>query len=119
MPSLEHQPYLFRLYAGNNELTQFPTLAPTLYRHFVLGMAYNKIKTWPAKLTTSQKTGIYRVNLAGNNLTTIPSFVNQLTNLWYLDVSNNSITSLGSLATAVPFPKEAHKVREEDERSRR
>ena len=68
-------------------------------------MSYNKVTSWPTNLTKSSQSKIYRLNLAGNNLTTIPSFVNELTNLWYLDVSNNSITTLDSLATAVPFPK--------------
>ena len=61
-------------------------------------------------MTKSQKSTIYRVGLAGNNLTTIPSFVDQLTNLWYLDVSNNSITTLDTLATAVPFPKSSPRL---------
>ena len=109
MPSLEQQPYLYQLFLDNNELTQLPTLAPMLYQGYtLLGMAYNKITSWPTNLTMSQKSAIYRVSLAGNNLTTVPSFVNELTNLWYLDVSNNNLTSLGSLATAVPSPKTSH-----------
>jgi len=109
MPSLEQQSFLYQLIVDNNELTQLPTLAPTLYHGYtLLGMAYNKITSWPTNLTMSQKSAIYRVSLAGNNLTTIPSFVNELTNLWYLDVSNNSITTLDTLATAVPFPKKSH-----------
>ena len=104
MPSFEQQSFLYQLIVDNNELTQLPTLAPTLYgRRLILGVANNKITSWPTNLTKSQKSKIYRVSLAGNNLTTVPSFVNELTDLWYLDVSNNSITTLDTLATAVPF----------------
>ena len=100
-----------RLFLDNNELTQFPTLAPMLYKdHTLIGVSYNKITSWPTTMTKSQKSTIYRVGLAGNNLTMIPSFVNQLTNLWYLDVSNNSITTLDTLATAVPFPKSSPRL---------
>ena len=92
-----------RLYVDNNELTQFPKLVPKPYYKILIGMSYNKVTSWPTNLTKSQKSKIYRVSLAGNNLMTVPSFVNELTDLWYLDVSNNSITTLDTLATAVPF----------------
>ena len=87
-----------RLYVDNNELTQFPKLAPKLfYNGILIGVSYNKITSWPTKMTNN----IARVNLAGNNLTTIPSFVNEMTKLRYLDVSNNNITTLDTLASAV------------------
>ena len=64
-----------------------------------LHLSNNLLSEWPASLA-ERSDSVHVLNMASNTLVDIPTFVNRMPNLKYLDVSNNNITSLNTLAAA-------------------
>ena len=64
-----------------------------------LHLSNNLLSAWPVSLA-ERSDSVHVLNMASNTLVDIPTFVNRMPNLKYLDVSNNNITSLNTLAAA-------------------
>lgn len=62
--------------------------------NIVFDMAYNRLSTFPSRLTNANQ--ISELQLSGNLLTSIPIGLQKLMKVKTLDLSNNKITSIGS-----------------------